>query len=67
MLARGWESPKPVTYHRAKLGSSGLLITSYLVCLAVPSLTQPVWVLVPVAVAVGGLVKVQGGYFKKYM
>lgn len=54
-------------YHRAKLGSTGLLITSYLAFLAVPSLTQPVWVLVPVAVGVGGLVRVQGGYFKKYL
>ncbi|TDM05090.1 MAG: hypothetical protein C4K60_20045 [Ideonella sp. MAG2] len=54
-------------YHRAKLGSTGLLITGYLGCLAVPSLTQPVWVLVPLAVGVGGLVRVQGGYFKKYL
>jgi integrating conjugative element membrane protein (TIGR03747 family) len=54
-------------YHRAKLGLSFIPIMGYLLCLALPSLDEPAPVLVPVALAMAALVRLQCTYYKKYL
>ena len=54
-------------YHRAKLGLSFIPIMGYLLCLGVPSLDEPVPVLIPVALAMAALVRLQCSYYKKYL
>ncbi|MGM9489662.1 DUF4400 domain-containing protein [Ideonella sp. YS5] len=54
-------------YHRAKLGVSFVLITGYLTCLVLPDLLQPTYLLLPVAVTVALLLRLQLAYYKKYL
>lgn len=54
-------------YHRAKLGLSFIPIMGYLFCLSVPSIEAPAPLLVPVALAMASLVRLQCAYYKKYL
>jgi len=54
-------------YHRAKLGVTFVLITGYLVCLALPEVVHPNSVLLPLAVAASSLLRLQASYYKKYL
>lgn len=54
-------------YHRAKLGISFAAILTYLLCLAVPTLTAPVAVLVPMVIVMSIQIRVQCAYYKKYL
>lgn len=54
-------------YHRAKLGISFTAILTYLLCLAVPTLTTPIAVLVPMVFIMSIQIKVQCAYYKKYL
>ncbi len=54
-------------YHRAKLGTTFVLITGYLAFLALPEIPSPATVLVAIAVATGLLVRFQTTYYKKYL
>ncbi|MBQ0946389.1 DUF4400 domain-containing protein [Ideonella sp. 4Y16] len=54
-------------YHRAKLGVTFVLITGYLACLALPDVTHPNMVLLPLAVAAALLLRLQAAYYKKYL
>jgi integrating conjugative element membrane protein (TIGR03747 family) len=54
-------------YHRAKLGLSFVAIMGYIVCLAVPSLADPVKALVPLTIVMALLLRTQCAYYKKYL
>lgn len=54
-------------YHRAKLGVTWVLITGYLVCLALPEVDRPTALLLPLAAAAALLVRLQAVYYKKYL
>jgi hypothetical protein len=54
-------------YHRAKLGLSFVGITGYIVCLGLPSLSNPTPILVGVALSMGLLVRLQTAFYKKYL
>ena len=54
-------------YHRAKLGVTFVLITGYVVCLALPEVDRPAAMLLPLAAAAALLVRVQAIYYKKYL
>lgn len=54
-------------YHRAKLGFSFVGILGYIACVLVPSMADPVVVLVPVAMVMALLLRLQAAYYKKYL
>jgi Domain of unknown function (DUF4400) len=54
-------------YHRAKLGLSFVGITGYIVCLGLPSFDKPAQLLVPVAITMAVLLRMQCAYYKKYL
>jgi len=54
-------------YHRAKLGLSFVAILGYIVGLLMPSLQQPAALLVPMVLAMGGLLRMQCATYKKYL
>ena len=54
-------------YHRAKLGQSFVAIIGYLLCLGLPSLAWPVAVLLPLAIGLAVLLRLQCAYYKKYL
>jgi integrating conjugative element membrane protein (TIGR03747 family) len=54
-------------YHRAKLGLSFVLITGYLIVLALPALPHPAFIALPLALACGVLLRLQACFYKKYL
>lgn len=54
-------------YHRAKLGVTFVLITGYLVCLALPDVVRPDLILLPLALTAALLLRLQASYYKKYL
>lgn len=54
-------------YHRAKLGLSFTAILAYLTSLALPQLTTPIAVLVPMVFVMAIQARVQCTYYKKYL
>ena len=54
-------------YHRAKMGLSFVPIMGYLACLGAPSLEQAAPILVPLALLVATLLRMQAAYYKKYL
>jgi len=54
-------------YHRAKLGLSFVTITGYIACLMVPSFAHPVGYLVPLALLLALMIRLQCAYYKKYL
>ncbi|MBQ0960363.1 DUF4400 domain-containing protein [Ideonella sp. 4Y11] len=54
-------------YHRAKLGVTFVLITGYLVCLALPDVMHPNLALLPLTMAAALLLRLQASYYKKYL
>jgi integrating conjugative element membrane protein (TIGR03747 family) len=54
-------------YHRAKLGQSFVAIMGYLLCLGLPSLAKPVAILLPLAIGLALLLRLQCACYKKYL
>jgi integrating conjugative element membrane protein (TIGR03747 family) len=54
-------------YHRAKLGVSASLISGYIVILGLPTVDEPAQLLLPIAAAVGVLLRLQAQFYKKYL
>ncbi|MFT3819896.1 MAG: DUF4400 domain-containing protein [Rubrivivax sp.] len=54
-------------YHRAKLGQTFVASMTYLVCLGLPSFAQPTLILLPLAVVLAALARLQWTYYKKYL
>ncbi|CAD5366895.1 conserved membrane hypothetical protein [Rubrivivax sp. A210] len=54
-------------YHRAKLAVSFVAILGYVVYLALPGVGAPVKLLLPLAVALAVLLRLQCAYYKKYL
>jgi integrating conjugative element membrane protein (TIGR03747 family) len=54
-------------YHRAKLGVSFAAILGYVTAIGLPSLNEPAAILVPIAVCIGALLRLQAAFYKKYL
>lgn len=54
-------------YHRAKLALTFVPIMGYLMFLGLPTMAEPSLVLAPLALVVGGLLRVQCAFYKKYL
>jgi len=54
-------------YHRAKLGVSFVAILGYVTYLALPEVSQPLMILIPLAGCLTILVRLQCAFYKKYL
>lgn len=54
-------------YHRAKLAISFVAIVGYVIYLALPLVAQPIRLLMPLAIALSILVRLQFAFYKKYL
>ncbi len=54
-------------YHRAKLAISFVAILAYVAYLALPSVAQPIKLLMPLALTLSVLVRLQCAFYKKYL